>query len=153
MSATLLSAIERGVTEPSLRTLRSLAEVFGQSVSLLFDDPDAPAVHISVPGGTDNHPRPARPHPLRAPVVEQRKARNAARCPRAWRGFQRRAVVAPVVESVYVTAGVLTVEVAGRDYEVRAGQAVTIDSRQAHRYRNCSGDGVEFVLACAPPTP
>jgi len=153
MSATLLSAIERGVTEPSLRTLRSLAEVFGQSVSLLFDDPDAPAVHISVPGERTT---------IRAPrghIHYERLSSSNGKL-EMLRGVLEPGEVSsdepwshPSVESVYVTAGVLTVEVAGRDYEVRAGQAITIDSRQAHRYRNCSGDGVEFVLACAPPTP
>ncbi|MER2206746.1 MAG: helix-turn-helix transcriptional regulator, partial [Rhodococcus sp. (in: high G+C Gram-positive bacteria)] len=41
LSPTLLSQVERGVTEPSLKTLRALAPVFGQSISALFEDPVA----------------------------------------------------------------------------------------------------------------
>ncbi len=50
LSATLLSQIERGVTEPSLRALRQLARVFGQSVATLFDEGAAPACHIGREG-------------------------------------------------------------------------------------------------------
>lgn len=42
VSATLLSQIERAVTDPSLETLRRLAGVFGESVSSLFSDPRRP---------------------------------------------------------------------------------------------------------------
>ncbi|WP_279580905.1 helix-turn-helix domain-containing protein [Fodinicola feengrottensis] len=50
VSATLLSQVERGVTEPSLTTLRRLADVFGESVASLFEDDQAPAVWVSRPG-------------------------------------------------------------------------------------------------------
>ena len=49
VSATMLSQVEREVTEPSLSTLRRLAEVFGESVASLFDS-SPPAVRISRPG-------------------------------------------------------------------------------------------------------
>jgi transcriptional regulator with XRE-family HTH domain len=45
----MLSQVERGVTEPSLSTLRRLAGVFGESVASLFDS-SPPAVWISRPG-------------------------------------------------------------------------------------------------------
>jgi transcriptional regulator with XRE-family HTH domain len=50
VSPTLLSQIEREVTEPSLTTLRSLSAVFGESMSALFSDPAAPSVWLSRPG-------------------------------------------------------------------------------------------------------
>ncbi|KAB7591713.1 helix-turn-helix transcriptional regulator, partial [Verminephrobacter sp. Larva24] len=43
VSPTLLSQIERGVTEPSLSTLRALSAVFGESMAALFRDPAAPS--------------------------------------------------------------------------------------------------------------
>src|SRR5690625_4827913 len=39
LSATLLSQVERGLTEPSLKTLRALSGVFGPSSSSLFSGP------------------------------------------------------------------------------------------------------------------
>ena len=50
VSATLISQIERDVTEPSLSTLRAFSRVFGASVASLFSEPNPPAVWISRPG-------------------------------------------------------------------------------------------------------
>ncbi|HWT19721.1 MAG TPA: helix-turn-helix transcriptional regulator, partial [Variovorax sp.] len=50
VSATLLSQIERSVTDPSLETMRRLAGVFGESVSSLFSAAAPPSVWISRPG-------------------------------------------------------------------------------------------------------
>ncbi len=50
LSATMLSQVERGVTEPSLATLRRLAAAFGEPVASLFEDESTPDVVISRPG-------------------------------------------------------------------------------------------------------
>ena len=41
VSATLLSQVERSVTDPSLETVRRLAAVFGESITSLFAEPNA----------------------------------------------------------------------------------------------------------------
>ncbi len=51
LSPTLLSQVERGVTTPSLTTLRKLSGIFGESMSSLFmDSSKGPSVWISRPG-------------------------------------------------------------------------------------------------------
>lgn len=50
VSPALLSQIENGATDPSLATLRKLAQVFDTSIAELFSEPEAPAVHLSRAG-------------------------------------------------------------------------------------------------------
>ncbi|GAA1314508.1 helix-turn-helix domain-containing protein [Pseudonocardia xinjiangensis] len=153
VSATLLSQIERGVTEPSLATLRRLANVFGESMATLFEDGAAPSVWISRPG-----------------------ERSTLRGPRGQIGYERltpgngqmevlRGVLEPgeaissepwshvALECAFVLAGTLTVELDGKPNAVHAGEAITFDSRLAHRYLNCGAERAEFLLSVAPPTP
>lgn len=153
VSATLLSQVERGVTEPSLATLRRLAGVFGESVAALFENRTAPSVWISRPG-----------------------ERSTLRGPRGQVGYERltpgngqlevlRAVLEPgettsaepwshpSLECAFVVGGTLTVELDGVPRMVRAGEAITFDSRQPHRYVNASTGDVEFILSVNPPTP
>lgn len=153
LSPTLLSQLERGVTEPSLVTLRRLAVVFGESVASLFDDRDLPPVSISRPG-----------------------ERSVLHAPHGRVGYERlaagngqievlRAVLAPgdasadeprghpSIECVYVLSGLLTVEIERVTYAVRAGEALTLDSRRPHRYLNDSDEPAEILLCVSPPTP
>lgn len=153
VSATLLSQVERGVTEPSLATLRRLAVVFGESVASLFEDRAAPSVWVSRPG-----------------------ERSTLRGPRGRIGYERltpgngrmevlRGVLDPgeaisseawshnSLECAFVVAGTLTVELDGTPRAVLAGEAITFDSRIAHRYLNRGGERAEFLLSVAPPMP
>lgn len=59
----------------------------------------------------------------------------------------------PSLECAFVVAGTLTVELDGIDRIVAAGEAISFDSRQSHRYRNGAGERVEFLISVAPPTP
>ena len=59
VSATLLSQVERSVTDPSLETIRRLAAVFGESITSLFAEPSAPSVWISRPGNRTKLTAPA----------------------------------------------------------------------------------------------
>jgi len=153
LSATMLSQVERGVTEPSLSTLRRLAGAFGESVAALFDDDSAPQVWLSRPG-----------------------ERSLLRGPKGQIGYERltpgngqlevlRAVLEPgqaiseepwshaSVECVVVLAGALTVQLDGRDHAVEAGEALTFDSRVAHRYVNRGAEPTEFLVSVTPPSP
>jgi transcriptional regulator with XRE-family HTH domain len=153
VSATLLSQVERGITEPSLATLRRLAGVFGESVASLFDDRAAPVVWVSRPGerSTLRGPKGQVAYERLTPgngqmevlrgVLEPGEATSAE----PWSHAS--------LECAFVVAGVLTTEVDGTAREVLAGEAITFDSRLPHRYVNTSAERVEFLLSVTPPTP
>lgn len=153
LSPTLLSQIERGVTEPSLRTLRVLAQSFGQSIATLFEDADQSNVEISRPGQRSF---------INAPAGQVQYERLAAGngVLEVLKGALEPGEVSSdepwshqATECAYVLNGTLTIEVLGHEHQVCPGEAATINSAQAHRYLNRGESRVEFILAVTPPTP
>lgn len=153
VSPTLLSQIERGITEPSLATLRRLATVFGESVASLFADPAAPSVWISRPGErtTLGAPHGQIRYERLTPGNGQLEVLHAILAPSEVSSEELWSH--PSLECAYVVAGTLTVEVGRASYTVGAGESITLDSSQPHRYRNTSETPTEIVLAINPPTP
>ena len=153
VSATLLSQVERGVTEPSLATLRRLAGVFGESVAALFDDQDRPAVWVSRPGARSTLAGPRgrtryerlTPSNGRLEVLRGILVPGEATSDEPW--------AHPSLECAVVVSGVLTVDLGPDAQQVAAGEAITFDSRQPHRYRNASAADVEFLISVTPPVP
>jgi transcriptional regulator with XRE-family HTH domain len=153
LSPTLLSQVERGVVEPSLSTLRRLASVFGESVAGLFDEPSTPPVWISRPGerSTLSAPRGRVGYERLAPGNGQLEVLRAVLKPGDVSSDEPYGH--PSIECAYVLRGRLTVEVGLASYDVGAGEAITLNSRQPHRYRNASDEPVEILLSVTPPTP
>lgn len=153
LSATLLSQVERGVTEPSLKTLRALAPVFGQSVATLFDDQTPVLVHVSRPGERSRimSPEGQLQYERLTPGNGQLEMLRGVLSP--GQASSETAWAHPAIECVYVTDGDLTVEVGDRVVTVAPGESVTLDSNQPHRYMNQTDGQVEFLLAVTPPTP
>ncbi|MET7572185.1 XRE family transcriptional regulator [Streptomyces sp. NPDC005492] len=154
LSPTLLSQVERGVTEPSLATLRKLAGVFGESVASLFEDRTAPAVWVSRPGertllsgphGIVSYER-LTPGNGQLEVLRAVLPPGAATSTKPW--------AHPSTECAFVVSGgVLTVDISGSDHQVNPGEAVTFDSRQPHRYLNRTLEPVVYIVSVNPPSP
>lgn len=153
LSPTLLSQIERGVTDPSLKSLRSIAEVFGQSVSALFDEGAVPSVHISREGQRSRivSPRGYIQYERLAPGNGQLEVLRGLLGPGESSSDQPSSH--PSIECTYVVSGTLTVTVGEARYEVEAGEAITIGPGHPHLYSNNSAGKVEFVQAVTPPVP
>lgn len=153
VSPTLLSQVERDVTEPSLTTLRSLSTVFGESMSALFADPTAPAVWISKPGERSSLKGP------KGGVSYERLTRGNGQME------VLRAVFAPgqfsaeeplhhpSLECVYVITGTLTAIIGTVTYTVGAGESITFDAQQTHRYLNRGTLDAEVIVSITPPVP
>ncbi|KAA1380705.1 helix-turn-helix domain-containing protein [Aeromicrobium fastidiosum] len=154
VSPTLISQVERGVAEPSLKTLRSLATFFGTSVSTLFDDgEDLPGVHLSLPGERSRISSPSG-HIQYERIAQGRGQLEVligvlgpgdTSSDEAW--------AHEAVECAYVLTGTLTVEVGRATHEVPVGAAISFDSNQPHRYLNRGSEQVRFILSATPPTP
>ena len=153
LSATLLSQIERWVTEPSLKSLRLLADYFGQSIATLFqDEASVEVAQVTRPGqrsrlaveGDNGYERLTYGNGRLEVLLGSLQPGEAS-------GEEPRSHDA--VECAYVTAGELTVEVEDEVLVLAAGEAVTINSLRPHRYSNRGTAPAEFVLSVTPPTP
>lgn len=169
LSATMISQVERNVTQPSLTTLRKLTLVFGETMSAVFAEP----ANTALP-----------PFSLALPLTEDGEAvwigregerpflsepRSDFRYERLARGNGQlevlRAVLEPgqassktpwthrSIECVYVISGRLTAQIAGKNYILQARDSVTFDGRQPHLYANQHTEPVEIILSVTPPLP
>ena len=153
LSPTMLSQIERGVTEPSLRSLRLLAGVFGQSISTLFEEESFPVVHVSHEGERSriSSPKGHIQYERLAPGNGQLEFLKGLLGPGETSSDEPWSHEA--LECAYVLQGTLTVVVGDGAHVLAAGDAITVDSRQPHQYINNGTHPVEFILAVNPPTP
>ncbi|MFF8882885.1 helix-turn-helix domain-containing protein [Streptomyces flaveolus] len=153
VSPTLLSQVERGVTEPSLSTLRRLAQVYTMSVADLLTETPPVAVNISRPGerslllsphGAVRYER-LTPSNGALEVLRAVLEPGDATSDRPWSH--------PSIECAYVVRGTLSADVEGGVTAVHTGEAVTFDSGVPHRYLNQSDTTVEFIISTSPPAP
>lgn len=153
LSPTLLSQVERGVREPSLKTLRALGAVFGSASATLFSEPGPIVVH---------HSRPGQRSKLQTPsgmVQYERLTPNNGQLE------MLRGVLEPgetssaepwahtAVECAYVIEGAITIEVDGQGTLVTAGESLTFDASHPHRYVNNGRTTGVYLTVSTPPTP
>lgn len=153
LSATLLSQVERGVTEPSLTTLRKLSAVFGESVSALFAEKVDSAIWISRPGERTTIIGP------RGGVSYERVSRGNGQLEVLRAVFKpgefstEIPIRHPSMECVYVIRGALTAQIDGQEQIVLAGECLSFDANSPHRYVNASADDVDIIMSITPPVP
>ncbi|MGH3588405.1 MAG: helix-turn-helix domain-containing protein [Pseudonocardia sp.] len=153
VSPALLSQLENGVTEPSLSTLRKLATVFSSEVSALFTEPNAPMVHLSRPGERMRltAPQGEISYERLTPGRGELEVLAATMLPGNVSAAERRGHES--TECLVVLEGEVVVEIADERHVLVAGEALTFDSRLAHRFCNESGTNARFILAVTPPVP
>ncbi|WP_259461431.1 helix-turn-helix domain-containing protein [Paraburkholderia fungorum] len=151
VSATLLSQIERSVTDPSLETMRRLAAVFGESVVSLFADPAELSVCVTRPGQRAmlTAPKGQVSYERLTNGIGQLEVLRAVLEPGQVSAGEPRGHAA--AECVYVIRGELVAQIAGVDYAVNGGESISFDARLPHRYRNASQAPTEIILSVTPP--
>nr|WP_275670111.1 XRE family transcriptional regulator [Kribbella speibonae] len=152
VSSALISQVERGVTDPSLETMRRIAEALDTPMFSLFQDGDDETVavirredryEISSPHHAITYTR-ASPGGSKLEVLEGSLEPGAAtsETPRSH----------PSEECVVVLAGRLTVQVGDQTHVLKIGDSCTFDSNIPHLYRNEGRNVVRFLLSVTPPS-
>ncbi|MEU8675626.1 cupin domain-containing protein [Streptomyces sp. NPDC048560] len=153
LSATLLSQVERGIREPSLKTLRALSTIFGPSAASLLHEQTPLTAHHSRP---DERSRLLMPKGLvqyerLTPSNGQLEVLLGTLGPGHASSREPWSHVA--VECAYVITGTVTVHVADQRFEVQAGEALTFDATLPHRYANNGNQVATYLASVTPPTP
>lgn len=152
LSAGLISQVERGITDPSLHTLRAIAKALETPLFDFFAAPDSADVAVvradarmalRAPHGGLTYTR-LSPGAGRIELLEGVLEPGGASSQEPWSH--------PSEECVVVAEGELVVEVRGRDQLLDAGDSCYFDSRLPHRYRNDSARPARFTLAITPPS-
>ena len=152
LSAGLVSQVERGLTDPSLQTLRVIAKVLNTPLFDFFADSDPEDVavvradsrmSIRSPHGALTYER-LSPGSGRLEMLAGVLQPGGSSSDDAWSH--------PSEECVVVTAGTLVVQVSGQDHQLGPGDSCYFDSRLPHRYVNTGRDEARFTLAITPPS-
>ncbi|MGH3358798.1 MAG: helix-turn-helix domain-containing protein [Nocardioidaceae bacterium] len=152
LSVGLISQVERGITDPSLQTLRAIAKVLETPLFDFFAAPDSADVAVvraearvalRSPHGGLTYSR-LSPGSGRIEVLEGHLEPGAASSDEPWSH--------PSEECVIVIEGTLVVEVKEQPHELQAGDSCYFDSRLPHRYLNTSDGPTRFTLAITPPS-
>lgn len=152
VSIGLISQVERGVTDPSLQTLRAIAEVLGTPLFDLFQEPEDRQVavvrasrrtEVRSPGGTLTYRR-ISPGSGKIEMLEATLQPHGCSTTEPWSH--------PSEECVVVTENALVVEVNEERYQLRLGDSCYFDSRLPHRYCNETDEPTMFTLAVTPPS-
>lgn len=152
VSVGMISQVERGITDPSLETLRRIARVLDTPVFSLFQDvePDPVAVVRK-----DRRMNICSPH---GGIVYQRISAGAGKVEllegvlEPGGASSREGWSHPSNECVVVLTGRLVLEVDGVRYDLRTGDSASFDSRSPHRYVNETAKPVRFMVAVTPPS-
>ncbi|MFJ4777523.1 helix-turn-helix domain-containing protein [Streptomyces sp. NPDC088762] len=153
VSRGMIIQIEQARTNPSVGTTVKLADALGVSITTLLDHDRTPTVHVVQPGqgvrmwttGAGSSASMLLGDDRRGPVemwtYRLEPGDGTASDPHP----------AGTFEMLHVTAGELTLEVAGETYAVPAGGAVSFEANLPHAYRNEGDRPMEMTMAVSIP--
>ena len=154
VSNATISMIEADRVSPSVSALRQVLSALDVGVADFFADAEAPAeqvVYRAARADRDRRRRrllPAGRHRTckgRALQMIHERYRPGAQSGAKMLSHQGE-------EAGLVIKGLLGLEVDGRRYELKPGDAYVFDSRKPHAFRNIGGEDLIVVSACTPPT-
>lgn len=152
VSIGLLSQAERGVTDPSLQTLRAIARALDVPLFDLFQAPEEAAVAVvrrdqrlglSAPHGEITYGR-ISPGAGKLEMLEGVLQPGGASSSEPWSHASE--------ECVLVTEGILTLDVGGETHTLQVGDSCYFDSRLPHRYCNTGSERAVFIVSITPPS-
>ena len=152
VSPALISQVERGINDPSLDTLRRIAQALGIPLFDLFQQPEEPGVavvrsnarmQIRSPHGELTYSR-ISPGFGKVEVLEGVLEPGGSSSEKPWSH--------PSEECAVVISGRLVVEVDSDRSELVRGDSCYFDSRLPHRYINEAKTPAVFLLSITPPS-
>lgn len=152
LSPGFVSQVERGLTDPSMESLRRIAATLHVPLFDLFQDGSGsgPAVvragsrvSIRSPQGGVTYSR-ITPGAGRLEVLEGHLEPGGMSSADPWSH--------PSEECVVVQQGRLVVEIDGQRHTLESGDSCSFNSRLPHRYLNEGEAAVSFLLAITPPS-
>ncbi|MDE2571867.1 MAG: helix-turn-helix domain-containing protein [bacterium] len=168
VSSGLISQLERGLANPSFRTLQKLAAALDLSLSTLFQAPDDLGERVSgaKPQLQTSHcgmvvranerkklvlPREGIAHELLTPDLNRQLEVIRSVLPLEYDNMH-----VPFVhegeECVHLLNGSLEVHVGGEAFTLETGDSITYDPSQPHWWRNIGRVNAEIIAAVTPPS-
>jgi transcriptional regulator with XRE-family HTH domain len=153
VSNATISMIEADRVSPSVSALRQVLSALDVGVADFFAGTQEPAEQVvhraedltEIAGGAVSYRQVGANLKGRALQMIHERYRPGARSGAKMLSHQGE-------EAGIVIKGLLGLEVDGRRYELKPGDAYLFDSRKPHAFRNLGGEDLVIVSACTPPT-
>jgi len=152
LSATFLSSLERGLANPTLESLRRVANALDTPILRMADSGvgASPVVksnarrHISLP------PRHIR-FEILTPTLTRKMVLFQVRATRDDGNLVVQPLAEPTEECITVLAGRLAVRVSGQTYELEAGDSIYFEGRNLESIYVAGDDEASYISAMTPP--
>lgn len=153
VSTGMISQVERGVTDPSLDTLRRIAQALEVPIFSLFrtEEPQQPVrvvrrdarMFVRSPHGEITYSRVSAGNG-QLEVLEGLLEPGGSSSADPW--------AHPSEETAVVLDGALVLQVAEDEFALAEGDSCSFDSRLPHRYRNPGRSPCRFLISITPPS-
>lgn len=151
VSVGLISQVERGLTEPSLETMRKIAAALGVPLFSLFGSEEHDVeviradsrIEIKSPHGGIRYSR-LSPSSGAMELLEGALGPHRRSSPEPH--------THPAHECLLVLSGRLTIHVDGASHDLAVGDTCYFDSQHPHFYENKHEEEATFLLAVTPPS-
>ncbi|MCR4391763.1 MAG: helix-turn-helix domain-containing protein [Candidatus Acetothermia bacterium] len=150
-SESYLSKLEHGKINPSLTSLKKIADALGRPVVHLFED-DLAAVQTVLADGQRRRII-VSPH-LEYEILSAPNAQVALFKVRLKKGGSSgaQAYIHEGIECGLILSGKVRIVVGDKAYVLTAGQSITFRSEQPHRFENAGDEEAVGIWAVSPPT-
>ena len=153
VSNATISMIEADRVSPSVSALRQILAPLGVGIGDFFSAPEPPGEQVvfradeltEISGGAVSYRQVGADLRDRALQMIYERYRPGAQSGAKMLSHQGE-------EAGFVIKGRLSLEVDGRRYDLREGDAYRFDSRKPHAFRNAGDVDLVIVSACSPPT-
>lgn len=151
LSVGLVSQVERGVSEPSLETMRKISRVLEVPLFSLFATEyqavevirPADRMQVESQSGDVVYSR-LSSSTGSLELLEGVLAPHSSSAPEA--------ISHPSQECVYLLSGAITLVIDGEEYPLVPGDSCYFDSQSPHVYHNRGDEPARYVLAATPPS-
>ncbi len=152
LSATFLSALERGQANPTLASARRIANSLGVPLHrLLTDSAEDQLVVTKEQRRQMTFPDSNVKYEILTPQITRRMVLFQVRIPPDAGNIMQQPLAEPTEECIVVLDGQLEVQLSGQSYELKAGDSIYFENRYLNSIR-AVGDGcAEYISAVARP--
>ena len=152
ISESFLSQVERGIASPSMSSLTRIARAIGADLASLFVGGESDSTLVRAGQGRRfSHPAGSHEEQMLTPASAQRLAVVRAFIDPGEDSGAEMYSHAADEEVVVVLSGSLTVWVESTRYVLGPGDALTLDPRRPHRYKNEGDAPVDSIWTMTPP--
>lgn len=153
LSATFLSALERGQANPTLASARRIASALGVPLYRLLSDSseESPVVtrdkrrQMTFP---DSHVK----YEILTPQITRKMVLFQVYVPPEAGNIMQQPLAEPAEECIVVLSGRIEIQLSGQVYELSAGDAIYFENRYMESLRALGSECATYISAVARPT-